>query len=101
MGGSQDKARHHFEKAVEYSEGLSASPYVALASTVSVANQDLEEFRQLLKAAIAIDPDANPDNRLQNLLSQEKARWLLDHVEDFFLLDLEEEPYEEEIEEGA
>ncbi len=101
MGGSQDKARHHFEKAVEYSEGLSASPYVALASTVSVANQDLEEFRQLLKAAIAIDPDANPDNRLQNLLSQEKARWLLDHVEDFFLIILEEEPYEEEIEEGA
>ena len=33
MGGSQDKARYHFDKAVEHSAGLSPSPYVALAST--------------------------------------------------------------------
>jgi len=91
MGGSQEKARFHFEKAVEYSGGLSPSPYVALASTVSVANQDVEAFRQLLGQAIDIDPEDNPDNRLQILLSQEKARWLLDHVEDFFLIDLEED----------
>lgn len=91
MGGSQEKARYHFEKAVEYSGGLSPSPYVALASTVSVANQDVKEFRQLLGQAIDIDPEDNPDNRLQILLSQEKARWLLDHIEDFFLVDLEED----------
>jgi predicted anti-sigma-YlaC factor YlaD len=95
MGGSREKARYHFRKAVEYSNGLSPSPYVALASTVSVANQDVEEFRRLLNQALAIDPDADPDDRLQILLSQEKARWLLDHIEDFFLLDLEEEGYEE------
>jgi predicted anti-sigma-YlaC factor YlaD len=91
MGGSQEKARYHFEKAVEYSKGLSPSPYVALAGTVSVANQDAKEFKQLLTQAIAINPDDNPDNRLQILLSQEKARWMLDHIEDFFLIDLEED----------
>ncbi|UCF96290.1 MAG: TRAP transporter TatT component family protein [Spirochaetaceae bacterium] len=95
MGGSQDKARYHFEKAVEYSGGLSPSPYVALASTVSVANQNVDEFRKLLNQAIAIDPETNPDNRLQILLAQEKARWLLDHIEDFFLLDPGEEAFEE------
>ena len=100
MGGSQEKARYHFEKAVEYSGGLSPSPYVALASTVSVANQDLEEFQQMLGQAIAIDPADNPDNRLQILLSQEKARWLLDHIEDFFLIDLEEDSFEKSSEEG-
>ena len=100
MGGSQEKARHHFEKAVEYSGGLSPSPYVALASTVSVANQDVEEFRQLLAQALAIDPADNPDNRLQILLSQEKARWLLGHIEDFFLVDLKEDSLEEPTEEG-
>jgi predicted anti-sigma-YlaC factor YlaD len=99
MGGSQEKARYHFGKAVEYSDGLSPSAYVALASTVSVANQDVEEFRQLLAQALAIDPEDNPDNRLQILLSQEKAHWLLDHIEDFFLIDLEEEPLEEPSEE--
>jgi len=91
MGGSQEKARYHFKKAVEYSGGLSPSPYVALASTVSVANQDVKEFQQLLAQAIAINPEDNPNNRLQILLSQEKARWLLDHIEDFFLIDLEED----------
>jgi predicted anti-sigma-YlaC factor YlaD len=100
MGGSQEKARYHFEKAIEYSGGLSPSPYVALASTVSVANQDVEEFRQLLAQALAIDPADNPDNRLQILLSQEKARWLLGHIEDFFLIDLEEDSFEEPTEEG-
>jgi predicted anti-sigma-YlaC factor YlaD len=100
MGGSQEKARHHFEKAVEYSDGLSPSPYVALASTVSVANQDVQEFQQLLAQALAIDPADNPDNRLQILLSQEKARWLLGHIEDFFLIDLEEDSVEEPSEEG-
>ena len=100
MGGSQEKARYHFEKAIEYSGGLSPSPYVALASTVSVANQDVEEFRQLLAQALAIDPADNPDNRLQILLSQEKARWLLGHIEDFFLIDLKEDSLEEPTEEG-
>jgi len=100
MGGSQEKARYHFQKAVEYSGGLSPSPYVALASTVSVANQDVEEFQQLLAQAIAIDPEDNPDNRLQILLSQEKARWLLGHIEDFFLIDLEGDSFEEPPEEG-
>jgi len=95
MGGSQERARYHFEKAVEYSEGLSPSPYVALASTVSVANQDVDEFRLLLDQAIAIDADADPDNRLQILLSQDKARWLLAHIEDYFLLEAPEESYEE------
>ncbi len=97
MGGSQEKARYHFEKAVQYSGGLSPSPYVALAATVSVANQDVEEFQQLLAQALAIDPEDNPDNRLQILLSQEKARWMLGHIEDFFLIDLEEDLEEDEL----
>jgi predicted anti-sigma-YlaC factor YlaD len=87
MGGSEERARHHFERAVLFSEGGSASPYVALATTVSVKNQDAAEFRDLLDRALAIDPDARPENRLANTISQRKARWLLEHLEDFFLLD--------------
>jgi predicted anti-sigma-YlaC factor YlaD len=95
MGGSQQKAREHFQKAVEFSHGLNVSPYVALATTVCVATQNVAEFRELLGKALAIDPDANPGNRLANLISQNKARWLLAHVEDFFLLDSSEESPEE------
>jgi predicted anti-sigma-YlaC factor YlaD len=91
MGGSEERARYHFRKAVEESAGLSASPYLGLATTVSVANQDVEEFRLLLGQALDIDVEASPENRLQNLLSQQRARWLLEHQEDFFLLDSEDE----------
>jgi len=87
LGGSQDKARYHFAKAVEYAGGLTAGPYVALATSVSVPAQNAAEFRDLLGRALAVDLDASPENRLVNLLSQRKARWLLEHIEDYFLLE--------------
>ncbi len=90
MGGSEEKARYHFRKTLEFSQGMKASPYVALASSVCVNNQDASEYRQLLDAALAIDPDSSIENRLSNILSQRKARWLLDHIEDYFLLESEE-----------
>jgi len=98
MGGSQDKARYHYQKALEYSGGLSASPHVALATTISVANQDVQEFLNLLDKALEIDPEENPESRLQNLISQQKARWLREHVEDFFLIEVDEEAAAEEPE---
>ena len=91
MGGSEEKARYHFQKAVEYSKGLTASPYIALATGVSVKNQNVEEYQNLLNKALAIDPEVSLENKLSNILSQRKARWLLDHLEDYFLLYLEEE----------
>ena len=87
LGGSQEKARYHFAKAVEYAAGLTAGPYVALATSVSVPAQNAAEFRDLLGRALAVDLDASPENRLVNLLSQRKARWLLEHIEDYFLLE--------------
>lgn len=93
MGGSDAKAREHFERAVELSEGHKVGPYLALATSVSVANQDVEEYRSLLKKALAVEVDKHPSNRLANIIGQRKARWLLKHVEDFFLID---EPASEE-----
>ena len=87
LGGSEEKARYHFRRAVELAEGLTASPYVALATTVSVARQDAEEYRRLLATALAIDPDASPGSRLVNIVTQDRARWLLEHIDDYFLLD--------------
>jgi len=87
LGGSEERARYHFRRAVELSEGKTSSPYVALATTVSVANQDAEEYRRLLNTALAIDPDASPQNRLVNIITQRRARWLLEHIDDYFLLE--------------
>jgi len=87
MGGSDEKARYHFQKTLEFSAGLRASPYVALATSVSVRNQNVREYRGLLEKALAVDPSKSPQNKLANILSQKKARWLLAHLEDFFLLE--------------
>jgi predicted anti-sigma-YlaC factor YlaD len=87
MGGSEEKARYHFKRAVELSQGLKASPYVALASTISVKNQNVKEFTELLNKALAVDVSKKTDLRLANILAQRKARWLLDHRGDLILSD--------------
>ncbi len=84
MGGSEKKAREHFKKVVEMTEGLSASPYLALAEAVAVKNQNKKEFEELLNQALAIDVDKKPEWRLQNLIYQQRAKWLLTREEELF-----------------
>jgi predicted anti-sigma-YlaC factor YlaD len=85
MGGSAARAREHFRRAVELSQGRAAGPYVTLASTVAVNEQNRAEFERLLHAALAIDPDAVPRRRLANLVAQRRARYLLDHADLLFV----------------
>lgn len=82
----------NFQRAVELSGGKDAGVYVAYAEAVTIPDQDSKRFRELLDKALAVDPDADPDNRLANLLAQRRARWLLDRIEDLFLI--VEEPSE-------
>ncbi len=84
LGGSPERAREHFRRAVELSEVLDASRYVALASGVAVATQDRDEFESLLESALAIDPNEYEENRLLNIMSQRRATLLLDHIDDLF-----------------
>ncbi len=90
MGGSEEKARYHFQRAVDLSEGTNPSPYVSLATTLSIRKQDADEYRMLLETALSIDIETQQDSILANTIVQEKAKWYLDHIEDFFLLDVEE-----------
>ena len=85
MGGDFNKAREYYKKAVEASGGKKTSPHLSLATTVSVKEQNLKEFKELLQKVLAVDPDADPENRLINTINRRKARWLLEHTEDYFL----------------
>ncbi len=82
---SEEKARAHFERAVDLSSGLQAGPYLSLAEAVSIPNQDRTEFEQLLNQALAIDPDTRPEWRLVNLVMQDRAEWLLSRTDRLFL----------------
>lgn len=89
MGGSPERARSHYRRAVELSGGRKASPHVALAATVAVREQDLEVFRALLGKALAVDPDGVKKWRLGNILAQRRAQRLLGQIPDLFV-DFEE-----------
>ena len=81
LGGSAERARKQFARAVELQKGLSPGPYIALATTVAVNEHNREEFEKLLNQAIAIDPEKDPSNRAVTLIMQEKARALLSQID--------------------
>lgn len=85
MGGSPERARGHFARAVELSGGRKASPYVTLAEQISVPAQDRAEFDRLLEQALAVDVDAAPEHRLANLVVQRRARALQARADGMFL----------------
>lgn len=85
-GDPADRARAHFERARELSDGKLAAPFVAFAEAVCVQKQDIKEFDELLQRALEIDPDAVPDFRLVNLIMQQRARWLMSRRGELFLI---------------
>ena len=87
MGGSAESARRHFQRAVEVSHDRRAGPYVTLATSVSILEQNRTEFRLLLERALAFDPDQDPSQRLATIVLQRKARALLDRQDEFFIDD--------------
>ena len=80
----RSRARDTSRRAVDIQKGLSPGPYVALATGVAVPMQDRAEFERLLKEALAIDPEKDPSNRLVILITQRRARALLDRVDEKF-----------------
>lgn len=85
LGGSEERARRYFARAVEIQRGLSPGPYVALATGLVKSKQDRDEFSKLLDQALAIDPEKDPSHRLVTLVTQKRARLLRERIDDLFL----------------
>jgi len=79
------RAKGHFTRAVELSDGQQAAPYVSLAESVAVAQRNRAEYVKTLKQALAIDTSKRPEWRLANLVMQRRARWLLERVDLYFV----------------
>lgn len=86
LGGDRNLALRHYELALQKSKGALAGPYVSYAQAICVADQDYRGFKDALDKALAIDAEADAAHRLVNVISQRKARYLLDHAEDLFLV---------------
>ena len=84
-GDAATRSKKHFDRALELSEGKLASPLVSYAEAVCVIKQDRAQFESLLKRAIAIDSNERPEWKLENLVMQRRARWLLTRTDELFL----------------
>jgi len=84
LGGNKELAKHHFQLALEKTGGNSAGAYISYAQSICVPIQDYDTFKDCLEKALAIDPDANVSTRLVTIISQRKARWMLDNAWNYF-----------------
>ena len=84
LGGSVERATKHFNRAIELSKGGSAFAYVTMATSVDLPARDRAAFDRRLKAALAIDVNAEPASRLVTLVAQKRARFLLSRAAALF-----------------
>jgi predicted anti-sigma-YlaC factor YlaD len=85
VGGSRQRAREHLGRALALSRGRRAWPLVTFAETVCVAEQDRKCFEDALGRALAIDTNSEPRWRLNNVIIQRRARWLLGRSDELFV----------------
>jgi len=79
------RSRARYEEALGYVGESSAGVHVSLATAVALKEQDKAQFVELLNKALDVDLNAFPDNRLANDYAQQRAQFLLDHLDDLFL----------------
>jgi predicted anti-sigma-YlaC factor YlaD len=84
-GPADARSRASFDRALVLAGGRQAAPFLAYAEAVCLPRQDRAQFEELLRRALAIDPNAHPPSRLANLVLQRRARWLLERLDDLFL----------------
>ncbi len=85
FGGSPEKAREYYRRALELSRETRASTWLLWAENFSVPDQNVVEFKDLLDKVLAFDVDKYPKDRLLNILAQRRARWLMGRVDELFL----------------
>lgn len=81
----EDTVEQHYRRALELAAGRRASVYVTYAETVAIPRQDREQFTELLRQALAVDVALEPDQRLLNVITQQRAQWLLENIDEFIL----------------
>lgn len=83
-GGSEAKAKEHFDRAQALHGGAHLGMYLSWAEGVLVQQQKREEFTAMLQKVLAYDVNLTPDARLANTIAQRRAKLLLAHLDDLF-----------------
>ena len=81
----KDTIDFYFNKALQISDSLDASIFVSYAELIHKPRQERNEFEDKLKYAINMDLNKNKKMKLNNLISINRAKWLMSSKEDYFL----------------
>lgn len=83
-GGDLNKADIHFQKALEYSQGKFLMAHIFYAQYYAKQRLDRDLFVKTLNQVLSTPVDSEPNLTLINTLAHEKAKTLLNQVEEFF-----------------
>ncbi len=83
LGGKPEKARAHFERAIELSGGHNLMAKVLFAKHYARLVFDRKLHEQLLQEVLASDP-VDPGHTFSNAMAKEEARRLLATANDYF-----------------
>ena len=84
FGGNLKMAEAHFKQALNYSQGKFLMTSVYFAQYYARQRLDRDLFVSTLNKVLSTPADSDPDLTLINTLAQQKAKRLLDQVDEFF-----------------
>ncbi len=84
LGGNLEKARRHFERCLELSDGKFLLAYVYYAMTYATQVQDRQKFSSLLSKVEEASIELLPEQRLANAIAKKKARRLMEKISELF-----------------
>ncbi len=84
LGGNPEKSKHHFDHAVQLTDGKFLMAHLLYAKLYAVRVQDRKLFEELLEKVMQSPPDELPGRRLANEVAREKARVLLEDADVYF-----------------
>jgi tetratricopeptide (TPR) repeat protein len=84
LGGDPEKAKVHFQRAIQITGGKYLMTRFLLAKYYAVSVQDRELFEQTLREITIAPPDIFPEQGLANELAKRNARRWLERVDEVF-----------------
>lgn len=84
LGGSPEKAKQHFDAALEFSRDKMLVVQLYTARFYAVPKQDAELYKKLLQAVIDFNVASYPQMRLVNTVAQQRAKKMLEDSHVYF-----------------
>lgn len=84
LGGDMKKAKAHFDRCFELSQGKFLLPSIYFARYYLTREFDEVQFREMLQKVLDAPADLFPEQNLPNAIAKKKARLLLEKAEEYF-----------------